>query len=78
MISASDDQSLTVDLRDESQSIEGKNWEDMEQGEKERWKRRLVKAGEWAAEEGEAVLQGILFSGWAEVVGEVVGLGFEG
>lgn len=73
VISASDDESFAVALQDESQHIQGKNWEDMEEGEKERWKRRLVKAGEWAVEEGEAVLKGILFSGWAGVVGEVVG-----
>lgn len=73
VVSASDDRSLAVDLRDDSQSVQGKNWEDMEEGEKERWKRRLIEAGEWAVEEGEAVLEGILFSGWAEVVGEVVG-----
>lgn len=73
VISASDDQPLAVDLQDESQPIQGKNWEEMEESEKERWRRRLVKAGEWAVEEGEAVLKGILFSGWAGVVGEVVG-----
>lgn len=73
VVSASDDQSLAVDLRDESHPIPGKIWEDMEEGEKEGWRRRLVKAGEWAVEEGEAVLEGILFSGWAEAVGEVVG-----
>lgn len=73
VISASEDQSLAVNLREESQHIEGKNWKDMEEGEKERWRRRLVKAGEWVVEEGEAVLEGILFSGWAGVVGDVVG-----
>lgn len=73
VVSASDDQSLAVDLRDESHPIPGKSWEDMEEGEREGWRRRLVKAGEWAVEEGEAVLEGILFSGWAGAVGEVVG-----
>lgn len=73
VVSASDDQSLAVNLRDESQAIEGKSWKDMEEGEKERWRRRLVKAGEWMVEEGETVLEGILFSGWAEIVGDVVG-----
>ncbi|MCJ1470196.1 hypothetical protein MMC07_008841 [Pseudocyphellaria aurata] len=73
VVSASDDQSVAVDLQDESQPNQGKNWEEMEESEKERWKKLLVKAEHWAVEEGEAVLKGILFSGWAGAVGEVVG-----
>ena len=53
-----------------------RKWEDLAEQEKERWRRRLVEAGEWAVEEGEAVLKGVFFGGVAEVVGRaVVGAG---
>lgn len=71
-----DETSFAANLHDSHHvsgaGAKGKKWEEMEEGEKERWRRRLVKAGEWAVEEGEAVLKGVLFSGWAGFVGEVV------
>ncbi|KAL2350499.1 hypothetical protein BJ546DRAFT_892023 [Cryomyces antarcticus] len=46
-----------------------KSWEQLEPHQRETWKRRLLDAGEWAAEEGETVLKGVLFSEWAGFVG---------
>lgn len=70
-----DDHSFAVNLHgDDSEHVKkGKKWEEMEEHEKERWRRRLVHAGEWAVEEGEAVLKGIFFSNVAGIVGNVVG-----
>lgn len=71
-----DGTALSVDTRDPAtvvkDAVEGKKWEEMEEAEREGWKRRLVKAGEWAVEEGEAVLKGVLFSGLGDFVGERV------
>ena len=68
---------LSAELRDSNQVVEGehkaKRWEELKEHEKEIWKKRLVDAGEWTATEGEAVLQGIFFSGLAQTVGGVVG-----
>lgn len=71
-----DGTALSVDIRDPAtavkDAVEGKKWEEMEEAEREGWKRRLVKAGEWAVEEGEAILKGVLFSGLGDVVRERV------
>lgn len=37
--------------------------------DKAKWKRRLVKAGQWSESQGETILKGILFSEYAGVVG---------
>ena len=50
-----------------------KRWEEMAEHEKKAWKERLVEAGQWTVDEGEAVLKGVLFSGLANLVGGVVG-----
>ncbi len=75
--SASEDSSLSTELRSPDDVIkdehEAKKWEELEAHEKETWKKRLVEAGEWSVAEGEAVLKGILFSGYGQVVGQVVG-----
>lgn len=71
-----DDHSLAINLHphdDESDVPKGRQWDEMEEDERERWRRRLVHAGEWAVEEGEAVLKGIFFSGVAGAVGDFVG-----
>lgn len=46
-----------------------KRWEDLEHHEREKWKERLIRAGEWSLDEGEAVLKGVFFSTWANLVG---------
>ena len=67
--------SLSAELRDASEVVEGehKRWEDLEKHEKEGWKEKLLAAGEWTVEEGEAVLKGVFFSGLATAVGGIVG-----
>lgn len=68
---------LSAEVRNTNEVIEGehkaKRWEELKEHEKETWKRRLIDAGEWTAAEGEAVLQGIFFSGLANAVGGIVG-----
>ena len=61
----------TKDLETKHQRT--KKWEDLAEHEKQAWKKRLIDAGHWTAEEGEAVLKGVLFSGLANVVGGIVG-----
>ncbi|KAI9877265.1 MAG: hypothetical protein M1830_004374 [Pleopsidium flavum] len=55
--------------------MEAKRWEDLEEHEREGWKQKLTEVGEWAAEEGEAVLQGVFFSQIVGAVGQAVGGG---
>lgn len=68
---------LSTELRNPDEVIEdrheAKKWEELEAHEKEAWKKRLVEAGEWSVAEGEAVLKGILFGGYSQVVGQAVG-----
>lgn len=47
-----------------------RRWEDLRPEERESWKRKLINAGQWAVEEGEEVLKGVLF---AELAGAVEG-----
>lgn len=72
-----DGKSISTESRNPAQMLEGnvqaKKWEDLHEADREGWKRRLIEAGEWAAEEGESVLQGVFFSELAGVVREVVG-----
>lgn len=44
-------------------------FEQLAEHEKQSWKHRLEKAGQWSASEGEVVLKGVLFSEYAGVVG---------
>ena len=69
--------SLSADVRDASTVIEDthKKWEDLEAHERETWKRRLIDAGEWFVEEGEAVLKGVFFQNIGLAVGAAVGRG---
>ena len=69
--------SLSADVRDASTVIGNthKKWEDLEAHERETWKRRLIDAGEWAVDEGEAVLKGVFFQNIALAVGAAVGHG---
>lgn len=71
---------LSADIRDTNTVIGDahKKWEDLEAHERETWKRRLIDAGEWAVEEGEAVLKGVFFQNIALAVGEAVGHGVRG
>ena len=50
-----------------------KKWEELSASQKKSWKQKLMDAGHWAEHQGENVLQGILFSEMAGVVGQMVG-----
>lgn len=57
----------------ESATEEGRLWDDLTEHEKEKWRRRLTEAGEWAAEQGEAILKGIFFGEIGGQIGHAVG-----
>ncbi len=57
----------------ESTTEEGRLWDDLAEHEKENWRRRLTEAGEWAAEQGEAILKGIFFGEIGGQIGHAVG-----
>lgn len=69
-----DKSSLSADTRDADTVIgeTHKRWEELEQHERETWKRRLIDAGEWAVEEGEAVFKGVFFQSIKLAVGAAV------
>ncbi|KAF2147681.1 hypothetical protein K461DRAFT_233811 [Myriangium duriaei CBS 260.36] len=50
-----------------------RQWHELEEHEKHSWREALVRAGHWTVDEGEAVLKGILFSSYADLVGQVAG-----
>jgi hypothetical protein len=52
-----------------------KKWEDLQEHEQVGWKKKLSDAGHWTTSQGDSVLQGILFSEWAGIVGAAVGGG---
>ncbi len=62
-------------LHDDAESVteEGRLWDDLAEHEKEKWRRRLTEAGEWAAEQGEAILKGIFFGEIGGQIGQAVG-----
>ncbi|EGS20590.1 uncharacterized protein CTHT_0024240 [Thermochaetoides thermophila DSM 1495] len=49
----------------------GKQWDELAPAQREAWKERLKRAGQWSEEMGEAVLKGVLFG---EIAGVVRGL----
>lgn len=68
---------LSVDSHPDEASVlqadaDAKKWNELSTAEKEVWKKRLVNAGAWAAEEGETVLKGIFFSSYAGAVGNII------
>lgn len=46
-------------------------WEQLGEEQKTIWKQRLINAGHWTVEEGEAILRGVLFSEYCGIVGGV-------
>lgn len=51
---------------------EAKRWEDLEEHERQGWRRKLSETGHWVAEEGEAILKGVFFSEIAGAIGQAV------
>lgn len=76
IVTPQEGRALSVEVRDPAtlikDELQGKKWEDMVEAEREGWKRRLSEAGEWAVEEGEAILKGVMFSGIGGFIGERV------
>ncbi|KAI9741804.1 MAG: Glycine--tRNA ligase 1, mitochondrial [Cirrosporium novae-zelandiae] len=54
---------------------EARCWEDLDEGEKVGWRKRLVDTGRWAADEGETVLKGIFFGSLGGMVGQAAHAG---
>ena len=70
-----DDTELDVNLHPDkeayvAQDAGAKRWDDLEEHQREAWKQRLIKAGEWTEDEGVTVFKGILFSTYAGMVGQ--------
>lgn len=69
-----DRRTLSADVRD-ADTVVGethKKWEELQQHERETWKRRLIDAGQWTVEEGEGVLKGVFFQDIGMAVGAAV------
>lgn len=71
-----DSEDLSTEVHDDHETLlkedtEAKKWEDLSHSEREKWKKKLIRAGEWAVEEGETVLKGIFFSEYAGVIGQM-------
>jgi hypothetical protein len=67
---------LSTEVRHDTEIVHEetlRKWEDLHEHEKEGWKQKLSDAGHWTASQGDNVLEGILFSELAGVVGEMVG-----
>lgn len=69
---------LTFDIHPDKEAYRAKNedakhWHELSAQQQQRWKDRLVRAGEWVEGEGEKVFLGVLFSEFAGLVGEGVG-----
>jgi hypothetical protein len=69
--------SLAVHMGDKAEYIKNddkaRHWHELNEKEKEGWKKKLVDAGHWTVEEGETILKGVVFSSWAGFVGRVAG-----
>ncbi|KAK4044009.1 hypothetical protein C8A01DRAFT_12512 [Parachaetomium inaequale] len=63
---------VRVEGHDEERHGEARGWEEMEEGQREAWRERLKRAGQWGEEMGEAVFRGVLFGEIAGVVGAMV------
>jgi hypothetical protein len=50
----------------------GKAWDDLEHGEKEKWRTHLKDAGHWVEDMGESLFKGVLFGELAGAVGQAV------
>jgi hypothetical protein len=75
---AADGSGISVDAHPDKKEFlqtntDAKHWDELEPHAKAYWKRKLIKAGQWAEHEGEAVLKGVLWSSYSGFVGEIAG-----
>ncbi|KAH0544438.1 hypothetical protein FGG08_001465 [Glutinoglossum americanum] len=65
---------VRADVHADEEAVEGaKRWEDLEEHQREGWKSKLAEAGQWAVEEGEAILKGVFFAELGGAIGGAVG-----
>jgi len=57
---------------------QARKWEELSKNQQQRWKQRLIEAGEWVESQGETVLKGIFFSELAGAVGQAAAEAFAG
>ncbi|KAI9807376.1 MAG: hypothetical protein M1833_000120 [Piccolia ochrophora] len=67
-----DNGATTSQEKNPSPPPHGTKWEDLSHPQRHLWRQRLIDAGEWALDEGEAVLKGVVFGEMAGVVGDAV------
>ncbi|KAH6850174.1 hypothetical protein B0I37DRAFT_370925 [Chaetomium sp. MPI-CAGE-AT-0009] len=63
---------LRVEGHDEERHGPARGWEELEEGQREAWREKLKKAGQWGEEMGEAVFKGVLFGELGGVVRAMV------
>ena len=67
---------LSTEVRHGEEVVQGetlKKWKDLQEHEQEGWKKKLSDGGHWTASQGESVLEGIFFSEYGGLVGDIVG-----
>jgi hypothetical protein len=65
---------VRADVHTDEEAVKGaKKWEELEERQREGWRKKLGKAGQWAAGEGEAILKGVFFAELGGAIGGAVG-----
>ncbi|KAI9779157.1 MAG: Glycine--tRNA ligase 1, mitochondrial [Geoglossum umbratile] len=65
---------VRADVHTDEEDVKGaKRWEELEEHQREGWRRKLAEAGQWAAGEGEAILKGVFFAELGGAIGDAVG-----
>ena len=65
---------VKADVHPDEDALAGaKRWEELEEHQREGWKKKLAEAGHWAVEEGEAILKGVFFAELGAAVEGAVG-----
>ena len=69
-------QELSTELHDDAELVQKetlRKWEDLHESEKVSWRKRLIDAGHWTANQGESVLKGVFFSELAGLAAQMEG-----
>ncbi|KAI9764286.1 MAG: hypothetical protein M1840_008577 [Geoglossum simile] len=74
VIREDDETEVRADVHTGEEAAKGaKKWEELEEHQKEGWKKKLAEAGQWVAGEGEAILKGVFFAELGGAIGGAVG-----